>query len=243
MLEGEFDALFADVVVKEASDLRFAEALRAHIQSLADASGRGINGSRVEEETGAGTAVIPDSQSGIEMANFDYRVRVESGIDGTEAQDLGIGAAGGGWWRLRIHRGGHGSDGDNNRSTALVRMGCGGRRGCSGSESSPGHGAIRRPGPTTPAAGERRRWGAIGCGGRWSRDSGWRSRCGFRAADVAEEFALGDVTHEADMRVRRVDETRSVLDAEVAAVPGAAQQRGELPSLTGQEREDGGELL
>jgi len=96
LLEGEFDALFADVVVKEASDLRFAEALRAHIQSLADASGRGINGSRVEEETGAGTAVIPDSQSGIEMANFDYRVRVESGIDGTEAQDLGFGAAGGG---------------------------------------------------------------------------------------------------------------------------------------------------
>jgi hypothetical protein len=45
------------------------------------------------------------------------------------------------------------------------------------------------------------------------------------------------------MGARRVDETRSVLDAEVAAVPGAAQQRGELPSLTGQEREDGGELL
>jgi hypothetical protein len=66
---------------------------------------------------------------------------------------------------------------------------------------------------------------------------------GFSAADVAEEFALGDVTYEADMGVGRVDETRAVLDAEVAAVPGAAQQRGELPSLTAEEREDGGELL
>ena len=66
---------------------------------------------------------------------------------------------------------------------------------------------------------------------------------GFRAADVAEEFALRDVTHEADMGGRGVDEMRAVLDAEVATVPGASQQRGELASLTGEEREDGGELL
>jgi len=66
---------------------------------------------------------------------------------------------------------------------------------------------------------------------------------GFRAADVAEELALRDVTHEADMGGGCVDEMRAVLDAEVTAVPGTSQQRGELRRLTGEEREDGGELL
>jgi hypothetical protein len=96
LFEGELDALFAYVVVKDASDLRLAQALRVHIKSLADAAGRGVDGSRVEEETGAGAAVIPYSQGGMEMAKFDHRTAVESGIEGTEAQDLGLGTAGGG---------------------------------------------------------------------------------------------------------------------------------------------------
>ena len=92
----KLDALFAYVVVKDASDLGLAQALRVHIKSLGDAAGRGVDGSRVEEETGAGAAVIPYSQGGIEMAKFDHRAAVESGIEGTEAQDLGFGTAGGG---------------------------------------------------------------------------------------------------------------------------------------------------
>jgi hypothetical protein len=65
-----------------------------------------------------------------------------------------------------------------------------------------------------------------------------KAAMGFGAADVAEEFGLGDVTHEADMRGGCVDEPVAVVDAEIAAVPGAAQQGGELPSLTGEDRKD-----
>ena len=70
-----------------------------------------------------------------------------------------------------------------------------------------------------------------------------KAAVGFSAADVAEEFVLGDVAHEADMRGGRVDEPVAVVNAEIAAVPGAAQQRGELPSLTGEARKDGGKFL
>ena len=76
--------------------MRFAQAYRADVKSLADASGRGIDGSSVEKETGAGAAVVPYSQGGMEMARFGDRTAVESGIDGAEAQDLSFGSAGSG---------------------------------------------------------------------------------------------------------------------------------------------------
>jgi hypothetical protein len=84
------------MALKDASDLRFAQALRVRVERLADASGCGICGSRIEEETGAGAAVVPHSQGGMEMAGFDHRAAVESGVDGAEAQDLGFGTAGSG---------------------------------------------------------------------------------------------------------------------------------------------------
>ncbi len=50
-------------------------------------------GSGVEEEAGAGLAVIPYRQGGLEMGGFDEGAAIESGVDGTEAQNLGFGAA------------------------------------------------------------------------------------------------------------------------------------------------------
>jgi hypothetical protein len=38
-------------------------------------------------------AVVPHRQGGREVAGVDQRAGIECGIDGTEAQDLGFGAA------------------------------------------------------------------------------------------------------------------------------------------------------
>lgn len=96
LFKREVDALFAYVFVKEASELGFAQALRVHIEGLADTAGRRIDRGGVEEETGAGAAVIPDGQGGLKMADVDFRAGVEGSIDCAEAQDVGFGAAGGG---------------------------------------------------------------------------------------------------------------------------------------------------
>ncbi len=45
----------------------------------------------------------------------------------------------------------------------------------------------------------------------------------FATADMVKEFALCDVTYEADMRGSGVEEIAPVVGAEIAAVPGAAK--------------------
>jgi len=65
----------------------------------------------------------------------------------------------------------------------------------------------------------------------------------FGAADVVKEFALCHVPNEADMGGSGVEKAPAIVSAEIAAVPGAAQQRRELPGFAAEEMEDGGELL
>ena len=55
------------------------------------------------------------------------------------------------------------------------------------------------------------------------------------------ELGLRDVTHDADMSRRDLD--RTVVGAKVAAVPGAAEQRGELASFATEDMEHGREFL
>ena len=66
------------------------------LDGLADAVGDGVSGGHAEEEGGAGVAVIPYGEGSLEMGQADDGAAVEGSIDGAEAQDLGLGTAGGG---------------------------------------------------------------------------------------------------------------------------------------------------
>jgi hypothetical protein len=57
------------------------------------------------------------------------------------------------------------------------------------------------------------------------------------------ELGLGDVTHDADMSCSGLDRTVAAVGAKVAAVPGAAEQRGELAGFAAEDMEHGRELL
>ena len=96
LFEGEVDALFAYVAMKETPDFDSGLVLRGDVEGLADALGGGIDGRGVEEEAGTGSTVVPYGQGGLEMADFDGGAAIQGGVDGTEAQNLSFGTAGGG---------------------------------------------------------------------------------------------------------------------------------------------------
>ena len=66
---------------------------------------------------------------------------------------------------------------------------------------------------------------------------------GFGATEVVGELAFGDVGDEAEVGFGGVEETVSVLHGKVAAIPGTAEQRGELAGALAEHVEHGGELL
>ena len=96
LFQREVDALLAYMAAKEQADFIPGQASGAGVESLTDALSRGIDGRDVEEEAGAGQAVIPDGQGGVEMAGLDDGAGIEGRVEGAEAQDLGLSAAGGG---------------------------------------------------------------------------------------------------------------------------------------------------
>src|ERR1700761_41910 len=57
------------------------------------------------------------------------------------------------------------------------------------------------------------------------------------------ELALRDMTYDADMRRGGLDVAMAVMSAEVAAIPGAAQQRRELAGLAAEHVDDGCEFF
>ena len=65
----------------------------------------------------------------------------------------------------------------------------------------------------------------------------------FGAAEVVGKLALGDVADDADMCRGGLERAMAIGGAEVAAVPGTAEERGELAGLAAEHVEDGGELL
>ncbi len=82
--------------LEEAADLRFCEAVLRGFDGFADAVGDGVSGGEAEEAGGAFVAVLPDGHGCIEVGQADEITRVESGVESAEAEDLGLGAAGGG---------------------------------------------------------------------------------------------------------------------------------------------------
>ncbi len=62
-------------------------------------------------------------------------------------------------------------------------------------------------------------------------------------AEMLGQVALGDMTDEAEVRRDGMERVMNVVRREVAAVPGAAEERRELAGLTAELMEHGGELF
>jgi len=62
------DALFADMAVTEATDLILAHAFGVGGEASLMRRAGGVEGSGIEEEAGAGLAVVPNGQGGVEIA-------------------------------------------------------------------------------------------------------------------------------------------------------------------------------
>jgi hypothetical protein len=96
LFEGGLDFVAADMAVKEAPDLIPGQAVFGFFDGNLNAIGGDVTGGSAEEFRGGGGAVLPCGESGLEMGHGDEGAAIEGGVDGTETQDLGFGAAGGG---------------------------------------------------------------------------------------------------------------------------------------------------
>lgn len=94
MFKRRVDAVTTDVTVKKGSDFFSAQTFRGFIEGPSDAIQNGVAGGGVKDQRGASGAVVPDGERSLEMRQFDDRAAVESSVDGTQAKDLGFGAAG-----------------------------------------------------------------------------------------------------------------------------------------------------
>ena len=228
------------MAVEEGADLTFGQAFRGGVEGFADAPGGGIDGGDVEEETGAGLAVIPHGQGGVEMGGVDDGAAIEGGVDGAEAENLGFGAAGGCAVHVRtalaqgriailpqLSRGWGAAELDF--SLALRPVEGAAQLAGQGGKLVRGKGATLGQGLAAADAGPET---AVG-----------KAIVGFRATEVLGELALGDVGDEAKVGSGGVEETATVLHGKAAAIPGAAEQRGELAGALAEHMEHGGELL
>jgi hypothetical protein len=94
LLEGGIDAVAVDVAVEESPDLVFRQSFGGCVESLANTVGNRVTGGIAEEKGSAGEAVIPNGEGSLEMGQADDGARVESSLDGAEAQDLCFRSAG-----------------------------------------------------------------------------------------------------------------------------------------------------
>jgi hypothetical protein len=69
--EGRVDTVTLDVAVKETPDLILRQAVAGGVNGFADAVGNGVSGGLAEEEGGAGVAVIPHGEGGLEVRQAD----------------------------------------------------------------------------------------------------------------------------------------------------------------------------
>jgi hypothetical protein len=94
LFEGSFDPVAADVAVKEAPDLIPGQPVFGLLDGKLDAVGGEVTGGGAEEFRGAGGAVLPYGEGGLEMGHSDEGGAIEGSVDGTETQDLDLGPAG-----------------------------------------------------------------------------------------------------------------------------------------------------
>jgi len=163
------------------------------------------------------------------MGGFDEGAAIESGVDGTEAQNLGFGSA------LA-----------QDRIAFLPELARGFRAGqdfaltlrpVEGAPQLMGHGGklVRRE---AAAVGQGLAATHVG-----PETAVGKAVVRFAASQVVGELAGRDMGDHAEVRVGGAEEMGSIVSVKVAAIPGGAEQRGELAGVVAEQMEDGGELL
>src|ERR1700722_5930123 len=94
--QGVVDTVALDVAMKETPDLILRQSAIGSLDGFPDTVGDGVSGGHAEEEGGTGVAVIPNGEGSLEMWEADDGGGVQGGVNGTEAQDVSFGTAGGG---------------------------------------------------------------------------------------------------------------------------------------------------
>jgi hypothetical protein len=240
-LQRKVDALPADMAVNEGTDLAFGQPFRVRVEGFADAPGSGVDGSGVEEEACTGLAVIPDGHCGVEMGGFDEGAAIEGSVDGAEAENLRFGTAGGGAVHVRTALA-HGGI----AILPQLARGWGAVEEDSGLALRPFEGAAQLAGQGGKLV---RGEGATLGQGLAAAHAGPETAVGkaivhFGATEVVGELACGDMSDEPEVGAGGVEEMASVLNGKVAAaIPRAAEQRGELAGVLAEHMEHGGELL
>jgi len=198
-----------------------------------------VDGSGVEEETGAGLTIFPYGQGCLEMGGFDEGAAIECGVDGTEAENLGFGTAGGG----SVQAG---------AALAKVRIAFMPELACVGAADEdfaltlrPAEGALQLMGyPGKPlrceAAATRQGLTATHVG---PEATVGKAVVRLAASEVLGELPGRDIGDHAEVRVGGAEEMGSVVSVKVATIPGGAEQRGELAGIVAEKMEDGGELF
>ena len=221
--EGGVDARGIEVAVKDAPNLVFRQSFFGGLYGFADAVGDGIAGGHAEEHGGAFVAIIPHGKSGLEVGKRDGGRRIEGGIDCAEAEDLGLGAAGGG----AAHPGVKLAEGG---IVLLPKIACGGiaLEENFGSGGGPVQGAAEFTGNGGQAGGAEvspvgKAIAALHAGPEAAIG---KSILRFAAREIAGELALRDMSNEAQVGFCGLRLRPSLRRGELAVVPGAAKKRG-----------------
>jgi len=210
------------------------------IQGLADTIDGRISGGVAEDPAGAVGAIFPHGQGGFEMRLGDDGAAIEGGVDGAQAEDLGFGSIGGGaveaWARAAEARvtivpelagGWVAAEGPLRYATHPVE-GAAQLAGHSGESFRGKIAAIRKALASARAGPEATIGEAI-------------VRAG--AMKLLRELVLGDVADEADVRPGGLKRMMAVEGTEIAAIPGAAKQRGKVTILPCDCLEHAGKFL
>ena len=174
------------------------------------------------------------------MGGFDEGAAIESGVDGAEAENLGFGAAGGGSVyfgaalaqdRIAFMPELPGDVGAVEVDFAVAL------RPVEGAAQFTGYGAklVRRE---AAAVGQGLAATHVG-----PEAAVGKAAVRFAASEVVGKLAGRDMGDHAEVRIGGAEEMGSIVRVKVAAIPGGAEQRGELAGVVAEQMEDGGELL
>ena len=239
LFECGFDAAAAEMALEESTDLLPGQGAGC-VDGFQDPVGGVVAGGFAKEERGAGGAVVPHREGCLKVRQPDNGAAVENSVYGTEAQNLSFGTTGGGAVETRTGLA-QGRVTFAPESTRLVVTdkadvariggpieGAAQFGGDGGSFMSVQVAAFRQALTTLHPYPETTVGEAV---------------VRFCREEIVFEFALRDVGDQADMRAGGLDGVKTSERAEIATIPGGAEQRREVALDTPHGMEDGGEFF
>ena len=218
----------------------FGQSVGGRFDSLANTVGDGVAGRCTEEERGTCGTVIPCGQGSLEMGQADDGAGVEGSIDGAEAEDLSLGATGGGSVKAgtELAQAGIAIMPKLARRVVAAEEDFGG--GAGPVESAPefaGDGG-QLMGAEASTIGE-----AVAALHAGPEATVGKAIMCFGTVEMLGELPLRDVSNQADMRSGGLQVLVHVECGEMAAIPGRAEQRREVALGPLERMEDRGELF